>query len=104
MRVAYSVPEQHKLVAQSWYPRRWSCLERVHPVLRKAQDRWNNINLDPAEIRVFLKDFFNDFPRKKKKHSTVGRRASPAACAIGFYVSLDAQKRFKKKKKNSDLA
>ena len=32
MRIAYSVPEVHELVAQSWYPRRWSCLERVNPV------------------------------------------------------------------------
>jgi hypothetical protein len=30
--VAYSAPKEHGLVAQSWYPRRWSCLKRVHPV------------------------------------------------------------------------
>ena len=31
-RIAYSVLEVHEPVAQSWYPRRRSCLERVHPV------------------------------------------------------------------------
>jgi hypothetical protein len=31
-RIAYSVPEVHELVAQSWHPRRWSCYFRVHPV------------------------------------------------------------------------
>jgi hypothetical protein len=38
MRVAYSVPEVHELVAQSWYPRRWSFLERAHPVGREDSD------------------------------------------------------------------
>ena len=28
MRVLYSAPEEYELVAQRWYPRRRSCLER----------------------------------------------------------------------------
>jgi len=34
LRVAYSVPEVHELVAKSWYPRRLSFLERVQPTAR----------------------------------------------------------------------
>jgi hypothetical protein len=32
MRVAYSFPEVHELVAKRWYLRPWSSLDRIHPV------------------------------------------------------------------------
>jgi hypothetical protein len=44
VRVAYSVPEVHELVVQRWYPRRWSCLERIPPVPITLDDEllWRN--------------------------------------------------------------
>jgi len=45
VRVAYSVPEEHELVAHSWYPRRWSCLDRAHPAtnlfLVQSTKKWH---------------------------------------------------------------
>jgi hypothetical protein len=37
-------------------------------------------------------------PQKKRKAQPVGEAAFAAACAIDFYVSLDAQKHITKKK------
>jgi hypothetical protein len=40
LRVVYSIPVEHELVAQSWYPRCCFCLERAHPVRRSARGAW----------------------------------------------------------------
>jgi hypothetical protein len=40
VRVAYLAPEVHELVAQSRYPRRWSCLDRANPVIEYLSSKY----------------------------------------------------------------
>jgi hypothetical protein len=48
----------------------------------------------PSQNPIFFKVHFNISRRQKKRKAQPGEEAAcPAACAIGFNVSLDAQKR-----------
>jgi hypothetical protein len=49
-RVAYSVPEVHKLVAQIWYSCRCSCLDRIPPVGSPKSSFKNSQKPNPLKI------------------------------------------------------
>jgi hypothetical protein len=53
-RVAYSASEVHELVAQSWYTRRWSCLDRVPLYESRPSLRWNYVELPTTSENVAL--------------------------------------------------
>jgi hypothetical protein len=54
---------------------------------------YSGLNLDPAEVQFCLIHFTISRPHIKRKAQPGAETASAAACAIGFYLSLDAQKR-----------
>jgi hypothetical protein len=54
---------------------------------------YSGLNLDPAEVRFYLIHLKSSRPHIKRKAQPGAEAASAAACAIVFYLSLDAQKR-----------
>jgi hypothetical protein len=60
MRVAYSAPEVHGLVAQSLYQRRWSCLDLFPPVARASRPNTAGLLFSKSIILYRLSEAGNE--------------------------------------------